>query len=156
MEVIPRAVVRGPWSVVRGPWSVVRGPWSAIRWPLAGRRAPGIPAGGSYPPGPIPEPRAAIPGPRSPGRDPRAAIPGPMAAAIAQGPPAIGSNAVATDPGAAPRRPRTHVRRTGARAMFLANIYLFFRIGFNCLIFAVKIAYITCYVPRGTRLECFT
>jgi len=55
---------------------------------------------------------------------------------------------------AAPRGPRA--LRTGARAMFLANIYIFFRIGFNCLIFAVKIAYITCYVPRGTHLKCFT
>jgi len=69
-------------------------------------------AGASYP-----QPVAA---------DPLAVGCDPSAGNIAQGPPAIGSNAVACDPGAAPRRPRTRASRTGARAMFLANNYPLF------------------------------
>jgi len=49
-----------------------------------------------------------------------------FAGVIAPGPPAIGSNDTASDPRAAPRRPCPRGHRTGARAMFLANIYALF------------------------------
>ena len=39
--------------------------------------------------------------------------------------------------------------------MFLANNYAEFRIVFNCYIFAVKIAYITCYVSRETSKTAY-
>jgi len=72
-----------------------------------------------------------------------------------KGPRPIGSNRGFRLFASAPRRPAPGLAVPGARAMFLANIYLFFRIGFNCLIFAVKIAYITCYVPRETSKTAY-
>ena len=67
-----------------------------------------------------------------------------------QGPPDIGSKGEDQTPKTARRDPRPRADVTGARAMFLANNYIKFRIVFNCYIFAVKIAYITCYVSRET------
>ena len=156
----------------QGPGSMAEtygaGSWAVGRWPVAVNRGPVAADRGQRWPdrdGPDAQPVAVIRRTRRPDRGPRMSTGRSGSAALGSGSrtPANGQGAPAyrVKPRfpafrrrAAPRGPRA--RRTGARAMFLANIYLFFRIGFNCLIFAVKIAYITCYVPRGTRLECFT
>jgi hypothetical protein len=87
---VPRTVSRVPRTPAGGsyPRAAGRDPLAAIRWP-------GIPAGESYPPGPIP-------GTRSPGRDPRADGTG-------KGPLAIGSNAADRGPRAIFQRSRPAV-----------------------------------------------
>ena len=147
----PVAVIPGPWDA--GRWQLTAGRWPRIvgsggrigtgrtpsRWQLSGGHAARIVGRGSWT-----------------GRIGSAALgSGSRTPANGQGAPAyrVKPRFPAFRRRAAPRGPRA--RRTGARAMFLANIYLFFRIGFNCLIFAVKIAYITCYVPRETSKTAY-
>ena len=88
MSRVPGAVSRVPGAVYPSRWKLSPGPLAAIRWP-------GIPAGESYPPGPIP-------GTRSPGRDPQADGTG-------KGPLAIGSNAADRGPRAIFQRSRPAV-----------------------------------------------
>jgi len=166
----------------RASWAVGRWPWDAGRWPSSGRSGPPGSGASDRAPGSGRSPtdrgprivgrahRIASPWstdadqvhrmptrctgcrPGAPGADQahRIAHPGKRAGAPAD---RVRPRISAFRQRAAPPGPRA--QRSGARAMFLANIYLFFRIGSNCLIFAVKIAYITCYVPRETSKTAY-
>ena len=91
----PGAGCREPGAGCRVPQPVEVIPRAAGRDPLAGHPSRWKLSAGTDP--------------QTPGRDPRAAIPGPMAAAIAQGPPDIGSNAADRGPRAIFQRSRPAV-----------------------------------------------
>ena len=158
----PRTVGRWPLAAAGGSY-----PRAVGRWPVAVNRGPVAADRGQRWPdrdGPDAQPVAVIRRTSRPDRGPRIvnrahrigstgqriAHPGKRA----RGPGLSGQTAGC---GFSTRGKRSQARALGtaARAMFLANIYLFFRIGFNCLIFAVKIAYITCYVPRETSKTAY-
>lgn len=135
----------------RWPVAVIRAQLAAVIGPQAVGRDP--PAGASYPP-PMAD-RSTADRPPTEGNAPRLLDRGPTSRAKknAQGPPNIGSESTVRQPKTAIRDPRPAARVTGARAMFLANNHIIFSTSFNCLIFAVKIAYITCYVSRETCVK---